>query len=364
MNTATEQSKYPKEVFFLGSGASALAGVPTFSNFYEKAKDICKTKLISDESNKQFEYILKYWKKNYDKCNIEEFYSEVEMREMLVNDINERVEGSITTNKIEHFIYATINKSIEQDNYEHRRTYRLFSEKVTNKSVIITTNWDFLFETSSYHNLENGGINYLFEYPDEKIALDDSEQRFSVLKLHGSLNWGFCNICERIYLFNETVDDKLFNNELSCNKNNCKGTLSLIIVPPKLSKLIKPETNDIKKSPYLYLHKIWSKASEYVNNCESLYFIGYSFPETDTQMKTFFSNALRDHNNLKEIKVISNPKNGNSKIEFEERYISIFSRFINPSKIVFYYKGFKEFCNELDEYRLRHPPRQAGIESW
>ena len=53
MDSVNKQLVYPKQVFFLGAGASALASVPTFANFYEKAEDICKKKLLNNESNKR-----------------------------------------------------------------------------------------------------------------------------------------------------------------------------------------------------------------------------------------------------------------------------------------------------------------------
>lgn len=115
MDSATKQSDYPKEVFFLGAGASALAGVPTFANFREKAEDICKKKLLNNESNKQFERVLKYWKKNFDEFNIEEFYEAVEMSETLDNPTDTEKQETVTTGDIEEFINSTIQKSIKRD---------------------------------------------------------------------------------------------------------------------------------------------------------------------------------------------------------------------------------------------------------
>lgn len=362
MDSVTKQSGYPKDVFFLGAGASVLVGVPTFANFREKAEMIYQNskKEIDEEL---FKRVLKYWKKDFDECNIEEFYSAVEMREMLDSTISDK--EKVTTDEIENFIYATIKKSIDNDS--HIDTYELFLKKASMGSVIITTNWDIILETSRQYHIENGWISYEFVQPHKTILPDIriGEPKFRVIKLHGSLNWGFCKECGKIYYFNEKVDDTLPKGEVPCNNDKCKGKLARIIVPPKLSKLIKPENeSDLLKSPYFQLRAIWSKASEYLKMCERLYFIGYSFPETDVQMKTFISNSLRENNNLKEVRIISNQKHGNSRIEFEERYLSIFSKFISHSKIDFYYKGFNEFCTELDEYYTRNPPQPMSEISW
>ncbi len=371
MDSVTEQSDYPKEVFFLGAGASVLAGVPTFANFREKAEDICKKKLLTDESNKQFEQVLKYWKKNYNECNVEEFYSAVEMHEMLVNNLTDKEEQkTVTTVEIENFIYSTIQKSIKSTPLIDGN-YELFLNSIRTSSVIITTNWDIVLETSSgYISIEAGMISYGDAQPYKEIKsamyeLHGGRWQQRILKLHGSLNWGFCDKCGKIYYFNKKIHDNLDTGEgIVCKDEKCGGKLTHIIVPPKLSKLIKPkpEQNNSEpntestssKSPYFQLRSIWSKASECLKNCEKVYFIGYSFPETDVQMKTFISNALRENSKLNKVIIVSSQKHGNSRVEFEERYLSILSRFISQSKIKFCYDGFEKFCTDLAKSRNPH----------
>lgn len=451
MDSATKQSDYPKEVFFLGAGASALAGVPTFANFREKADDICNKKLLNNESNKQFERVLKYWKKNFDEFNIEEFYEAVEMSETLDNPTDKEKQETVTTDEIENFINSTIQKSIKRDflfswdeipgnhngklidfllknvcdwantatieKIDDDRTIKVSTEKyyillklegqtylyiklvegtqtkygndnfivkmengtrniykrdvqvhdlyesflaLIEPSVIITTNWDTELETSPKKiTIENGGIRYEGVQPYDEIK-SQTHRQYRILKLHGSLNWGFCRKCGNIYYFDEKIHDGLASSKgLECKK--CSGKLDRIIIPPKLSKLIKPEQNNSEpndesnplKSPYFQLRSIWSKASDYLKMCDKLYFIGYSFPETDVQMKTFISNALRENSNLNRLKIIivSSPKHGNSRVNFEERYLSIFSRFISQSRIEFHYDGFEGYPMYLTKSR-------------
>ena len=80
--------------------------------------------------------------------------------------------------------------------------------------------------------------------------------------------------------------------------------------------------------------------------CEKVYFIGYSFPETDVQMKIFVSNALRKNKNLKEVTIVSNPMYGRSRVDFEERYSPILLKTKNDPKIIFNYDGFERFSKE------------------
>ncbi len=104
----------------------------------------------------------------------------------------------------------------------------------------------------------------------------------------------------------------------------------------------------------LTIVSIWKKAYDYLKMCKELYFIGYSFPETDVQMKIFISNALRENSNLREVTVVSSQKHGYSRVDFEERYLSILPDRIK-NKVKFNYDGFEEFCIQLA--RRRNPYR-------
>lgn len=137
-----------------------------------------------------------------------------------------------------------------------------------------------------------------------------------------------------------------------CPYKECQKKLKLALVPPRCSKL------DRKPS----LSKIWKKAKDYLESCEKLFFIGYSFPETDLQMKIFISNALKNNvkrnKNLKEVNVVSNEKDVISKIDFEKRYHSILPS--DPKiNIKFYYDGFEKIHDKLPEYPRQTEPHKG-----
>jgi NAD-dependent SIR2 family protein deacetylase len=352
MTLATNQSDLLKTVFFLGAGASVSAGVPTFSDFRNQANIIKKDISSENESgvNNLFENVLEYWNKNFDDYNIEELYEAVEMQEML------KKTETITTKDIEEFIFHTIIKSSIRTKtigelYNRFLEYTLDS----NPSTIITTNWDTLLESTPQWPSVKGYINYESVEPydpslDNRI-IKNSTQPFCILKLHGSLNWGYCNNCGKIYYLTQKVSEKLISEDgVYCNNNNCRKKnlkLQQIIVPPKLSKLIKPEQNlesVSSTSPYFKLVRIWMKAYDNIKSCERIFFIGYSFPETDVQMRIFISNALRVNSNLKEVIIVSSQKHGNSRVNFEERYLSILPRGINYD-LKFHYNGFEGFLD-------------------
>lgn len=338
----TNQLKIPCQVYFLGAGASVLAGAPTFDNFHKKAENICKYNLSDNTQKEIFQRVLKYWKMYFNDYNIEDYYTAIEMREMLKHDSD-----FVSTDDIVTVICSTIQKSLTSNKSS------FYYENLLNNSedyVVITTNWDIILESS---HLEDGRINYesvnTYNPPSYKSAEDYGFCQYKdihILKLHGSLNWGFCEKCGKIYYFDKKIYDLLISGEGVVCKDH-KIRLIPVIVPPTLSKLVKaePKTNP-QTSPYFQLVSIWKKAFETLSLCEKVYFIGYSFPETDVQMKVFISNALRENYNLKEVIIVSNHKHGYSKVNFEERYLSIISRAASHPKIEFFYDGFEGFYKE------------------
>jgi NAD-dependent SIR2 family protein deacetylase len=367
MDSVTKQSGYPKEVFFLGAGASVLAGVPTFADFHKKATKIINEILAENEPDDEYishrnlkamrndrmlQSVLSHWVKNFNNYTIEEFYAAIEINEMLANNkLNKNKYEDITTEDISKFIYFIIKKSLTNTSGSEN-IYEIFLRLVrTSKAAIITTNWDIVLESSKQFPLEGGWVDYesvtAHDATSNKVnpLTEVSGFKHHILKLHGSLNWGFCDNCERIYYLNKEIyedltlfDDDVASYGVECNNEACRENhikLKTVIVPPTLSKLAKAQPQ---------LVSIWNKAKDYLKLCNKIYFIGYSFPETDMQMRIFISNALRENSNLNKVIIVSSQKHGASRVEFEERYLSVLSRVVSPSKIDFYYKGFDEFC--------------------
>ncbi len=211
---------------------------------------------------------------------------------------------------------------------------------------VITTNWDTVLESPydlrEYDRstfIKDGSINYGYinAYDDKSRIRAPMENR--ILKLHGSLNWGYCKKCEKIFYFDETSDFFAINSGVECCSEECKGKNSVLqrfLIPPTLSKLAKAKTPS-------QLVSIWREAYIYLKFCENLYFIGYSIPETDIQMKFFISNALKENSNLKKITLVTKQKNIKSKMDFEERYLSILPRNIEDIQLEFCYDGFEKW---------------------
>jgi hypothetical protein len=327
--------KATKNVYFLGAGASAYGNVPTLFKFDKKAEKVLNDIISQREGRDLVQNVLNHWKRHFDDYNIEEYFSVIEMEEQL------GYKGSITAENIASFIGLTIDNTRKMLN---TLSYKKLIENGC-AEAIITTNWDFLLERSVTELQDrlfdkNAPINYDGTIEPYYSVTEQAGYPPPILKIHGSLNWGYCEKCGQIYYFNRPIYKVLYSDDVPCKKHS-SVKLTPFIVPPTLSKL-KLTT---EKSPYVQLASVWRKAYGYLKSCEKLFFIGYSFPETDVQMKYFISSALRNNPNLKEIIVVTKKKDDeNKKRDFEERYHSVLSKTpINPN---FIYDGFEGFCEK------------------
>jgi NAD-dependent SIR2 family protein deacetylase len=347
----------PKDIYFLGAGTSSLVGVPTFEYFRNKATEIYKNLPKEDPIIALFERVLNHWNNNFKELNIEHYFTAIEIQENLMQDLNEqenRESEEIKSIDIIKFISYTIEKSsnnnLPRNKYFSEFLSDIFSNHRISRSAIITTNWDIVLEKSSILSLQNKWIKYegkdIQPYHETEVEKIEREVQLRILKLHGSINWGYCKKCEKIYYFDKEISKEI-SVGIKCPNKECLEKLALELVPPICSKL------DRRKS----LCNIWKTAQDYLKSCEKIYFIGYSFPETDLQMKIFISNALKKNLHLEDVIIVSNEKYAASKIDFEERYLSILP---TNSKIRFYYDGFEKVHDKLPEY----PPSMGNIDEW
>jgi hypothetical protein len=78
-----------------------------------------------------------------------------------------------------------------------------------------------------------------------------------------------------------------------CVKNYRPSTAP-IIVPPSF---LKPEL----ASPLL---QVWSGAAKALREADRIIFVGYSFPQSDTEMTYFFASALATNVRLEELRIV------------------------------------------------------------
>jgi hypothetical protein len=163
----------------------------------------------------------------------------------------------------------------------------------------ITFNYDLVLDDA----LRRVGVTAEYHLPPELTLLEDSSpsgQRCSVLKLHGSTNWGICVNCgKQVVVLGEKVTASPAEfSERRCS--NCKEQqFQPLLIPPSWDK-----------SEYRQIMKpIWTEAVEQLKHAARICVIGYSMPEADAFFKYLLALALSENHNLYKLIVVDkNPQ--------------------------------------------------------
>ncbi|KPJ79104.1 MAG: hypothetical protein AMJ54_00085 [Deltaproteobacteria bacterium SG8_13] len=208
------------------------------------------------------------------------------------------------------------------------KTYHLFWDAVAryNRNIsIITLNYDtlleqafdFLFRKYGYIDYSIHLMNYeklieLMDFnfwvnPREPISVQPGEDPvpIKIIKLHGSLNWKYCNCCNHTLLtpWDRKIDlnrGKLIGHTFPDEKQYdyyCpidRTEFQTLIMPPSY---IKSLNNPI-------VTQLLGEASREIRMCRKIVFIGYSLSDTDVHIKALFKKHLKENTRI----VVVNPK--------------------------------------------------------
>lgn len=176
----------------------------------------------------------------------------------------------------------------------------LFTTIVRRNATLLTLNYDTILESAVDYGFNKtppyGAPNWWLYYQlpltldiDRNSTKTDpfpsylSFSQLKMLKLHGSVNWLYSGRSsfygETIYL--ENTDKGMFRQS---GKHLTQDKVPLII-PPTFSKSSFFNNETIKL--------LWRLAKEEVEKCSRLVFFGYSFPESDSVIKTLLTQNLK-----------------------------------------------------------------------
>jgi NAD-dependent SIR2 family protein deacetylase len=324
-------------VFILGAGASKEAGAPIISDFIDKAEVLMDSGRIPEyvhDFRVVFDAIDKlkpvHFTAKLRTNNIEDVYATFEMAKLVKKlpgyNKNEEIENilkaikillSITLEKTVGFQYSTPPPNIHPIEYYHLFAQNLFAymkKNVTdNKISIITFNYDLALDHALEYNLIDFDYGHTYPVSRDKIVY---------LKLHGSINWGRCSDCKKIYSvkFKEILNRQLFDIESSSQPpklypnivnrftnpplficQNCKKSITNgpIIVPPTWNKTRYHEE----------ISEVWENAASVLSDADIIVISGYSLSEGDGFFRTLYALGAYDAPRIKLILVIDpNPE--------------------------------------------------------
>lgn len=348
-------------IFILGAGASKMADVPLMYDFLDAAYYLWKQGFIN-ENETEFKLVFGaiselqkvHSKSKLDIINIESVFSAFEMAKTLrqFSDYShEQIQQLSRAMRL--LIIKTIESKVSfkrnQSDILPPPPYKEFAEmlyklkyRATPKQTIsiITFNYDMCSDYAlSFKNLK-------FDYG---LREEIDKEHLPLLKLHGSLNWGYCKECNRIIPYN--VDEY-------CNKNGWhqnQGTFNMAI-GSQLATLVHCEKN-LDPDPVIVpptwnktdyhrtLSSVWSHAAKELSEAEHIFIIGYSLPPSDEFFRYLYALGTVGNTPFKTFWVVNPDKSGLTEARYKELLgPGAGQRFIYKEKV------FADVIDEINGY--------------
>lgn len=299
-----------KSVFIFGAGASKQSGAPLMCDFLERAEDLYRTNRIVgpqetalafyDVFNAMSELRGIYAKAYLDLDNIETLFGAIEMAQIIgkfagrnKEDIKRLRESIVSL--IVHTLESTVKFPVSKNHIQPPLPYNDFVEMI---SALKRTYGNLTLQTFSFITFNYDlALDYALQYYGSvgmNYCLPESANppSYPYLKLHGSINWGFCQECKKVIpvLFDEVPvgfldpETSYVHYRLASEFSTKKHCGQLIGGPPVI---VPPTWN--KTGYHNDLAMVWRKASEELASAENIFVIGYSLPQTDLFFRYLFA---------------------------------------------------------------------------
>lgn len=245
-----------------------------------------------------------------------------------------------TLRLIKEYLIKLIYYVVDLKTGKKSKYYQLFwemIEKHNNNVTILNLNYDTLLEQAfdtlfhktrfidyyipfmNYEPIDSVKKYNYWINPREPIKVKNEAIPYSykILKLHGSLNWKYCNCCNQVLLtpwdrkidLNKGVflgytypDNKEY--EYFCPLDNTE--FNTLILPP----------SNIKTLTHPIITQLFAEAAREIRKAKKIVFIGYSLSHTDIHIKALFRKNINPNSKI----VVINTKNNDL---FKSNYLPL-----------------------------------------
>lgn len=316
-------------------------------DFLEMAERLLVTGALSGEEEKHFRRVFRakgklqavHSKARLDFENIERLFAAFEMATVigrfpgLREDVEfEGITASDLVDSLKRLIVATLERSIgfarDHEGRSHgavgisrfqklpilpTTSYDRFKDLLYDlqhrnplpwTSSVITFNYDIALDYALYNSStdtrDEDWKTYSLFGSSVDYGLGGANGGFPLLKLHGSLNWGYCPDCKNVVavpakdwsyphpMIIKDIYHLRVGGKLAGFEHDCGACLEdePVIVPPTWSK----------SSHHHRLTKVWSRAAEELSEARQIVVIGYSLPESDAFFRFLYAlGTVGDH---------------------------------------------------------------------
>ena len=153
---------------------------------------------------------------------------------------------------------------------------------------VVSTNYDLTVDQPllDARGKDASSIDFGFDWRDagdNSVHPRPRQPTLGLYKLHGSLNWLRCELCEHVYVnpYGTIAHQAFLRERTEWNTCDCGGSLGAQLVAPSLVRDVRDPT----------LLGIWKSALELMRRAEHWCFIGYSLPAEDVAIRALLLRA-------------------------------------------------------------------------
>lgn len=156
------------------------------------------------------------------------------------------------------------------------------------RTQVVTTNYDGCLDEALLRN--NISLNtYIEDREDQKGTLE-------LIKIHGSINWTYCDCCHEVKEFEllslkEGFEGDTITYPVVGICKNCGGQRRPLLIPPIGLKFIM----------FPNLIRLWNTARDRIESAEVLVIVGFSFSEADSYINKIIERSMSIKANQKMI---------------------------------------------------------------
>jgi len=316
MNILPKQNDKPRTIFIFGAGASYPDGVPLQADIIPRILMDTDPQLIKSQISKRIKRFLAYNFCRGDKYpSLEEVFGFIDFFVSLDMSLSKQW-GTDKLRCLKSDLIKVIHYLISK-NTNRSDNFILFWKtiKELNQEVgVITTNYDTLIEEAFDSIYPICLLDYCvdlinYRYPESLIPFDwwvDPKKpveifdgiiptRIRLIKLHGSLNWKYCNCCGQVALtpWQHQINLKTDSYESFLDSQTTECPLD----HNKLASLIQAPTHYKSFHNYIF-SKLYDEATYLLRSASQLVFIGYSFPAADVHIRALIRQSYKENGRI------------------------------------------------------------------
>lgn len=312
--------------FILGAGASASAGAPLLSTFFDKVNELVARRLIAESNDDykrvtdaRFQLQRSAAKFPVDFNNVESVLDALEMAELIggfptltTDDAHEAIESlkrlmSLTLDMTIRFPVRRDDEGspciVPPEAYHElvAQVYELASTRPNIPTTFITFNYDTALDYAL--SFEGHKFSYCLDGKPPPKGV------FAVCKLHGSLNWAETDKGEIVWL---EMKDYTAENWDSVREHASFVRFQHDALHADMLKagqaanapfIVTPSSN--KLNFYKQVRAVWHQAARAIADASVIFVIGYSLPASDHFFRSFLALSTIGRTDLSKFVVIN-----------------------------------------------------------